>query len=380
MTSGEHPARVFLDHEQVENLWQEFLRSGRTQQVAALGMELDDGDVFHVYTALPRTHFAGSPCKAIVQLRRGAAAADEPISDLGPRAGARVVVLLEDTDGRVGGRAFVDRDGAWVEGPVSFVPIRTELYTRSAGLLESTALEKKSVAVVGLGSGGSTIAVALAQAGIGRMVLVDRDRLEVANVSRHACGLGDLGRRKTRAVGDLVRGKNPALTVEAHDLDVVAEPGKLRAALAGTDLIIAATDSDISRFVLNDAALDLRIPALFGRVLTRACGGDVLRVRPFDGPCLACVYTEQFLAERPREYSGLDEAQADAPAYLSPSDLEAKVQVGLASDIAPIANLIVKLALVELSRDSGGHLEELDADLVADFYIWANRREGTYSG
>jgi molybdopterin/thiamine biosynthesis adenylyltransferase len=380
VTGARTGPRVFLHQEQVEELWREFAGTGARQQRRALGMELDDGDVYHVYTTPPRAHFAGVPCSAVVDLRSTSLPdGADGIPDLGPRNGARVVVLLSLVDDRVHGRAFVERDSGWVEGTTAIVPVRSALYVRSSGLLETDALARKSAAIVGLGSGGSAIAVALAQAGIGRLVLVDRDRLEVGNVSRHACGIGDLGRLKTRAVRDLALGKNPTMDVAMHDLDIVEEPDALRSALDGVDLVIAATDGDISRFLINQVTLDLDLTTVFGRVLTRATGGDVLRVRPRQGPCLACVYTRQFLEQRPREYSRESEAREDAEAYTSESDINAKIQVGLASDIAPVSNLITKIALVELSRDTAGGLEALDADLRADFYIWANRREGTYA-
>lgn len=370
--------QIFLYQEQVDKLWREFIRSGTAQQRRALGMELDDGEVYHVYTAPPRAHFAGTPCPAVVDMR-GVPPGDGIPPDLGPRDGARVVVLLGLADGRVRARSFVSREEHWVEGSVTFVPVRAEIYARSAGLLETGVLGQKSVAVVGLGSGGSAIAVALAQSGVGRMTLVDRDRLEIGNVSRHACGVGDLGRRKTRALHDLVLGKNPAIDVAMHDVDVVEQPAALREALDGVDLVIGATDGDASRFLVNQVALELGVTTIFGRVLTRAAGGDVLRVRPHAGPCLACIYTERFLAQRPREYSRLPEVREDAASYVPEADLEAKIQVGLATDIAPVANLMSKIALVELSRHSAGGLEALDADLRADFYVWANRREGLYA-
>jgi molybdopterin-synthase adenylyltransferase len=378
--ASEATPRVFLYQEQVEQLWRELMATGGPgRQRRALGMNLDGGDVYHVYLSPPRAHFAGVPCAATVDLRQSLPDGPAEVPDLGPRDGTQVVVLLSLADDRIVGRAFVDREGSWVAATATFVPVRTELYTRSSGLLETDALARRSVAVVGLGSGGSTVAVALAQAGVGKLVLVDRDRLEVGNVARHACGVGDLGRLKTRAVRDLVLGKNPALDVDIRDLDIVEEPDALRGALEGTDLVIGATDGDASRFLINQVALDLDVTAVFGRVLTRATGGDVLRVRPRRGPCLACVYTKQFLEQRPREYSRAAEAREDAEAYMSESDINAKIQVGLASDIAPVANLITKIALVELSRDTGGGLETLDSDLRADFYIWANRREGTYA-
>ncbi|WP_329016415.1 ThiF family adenylyltransferase [Micromonospora rifamycinica] len=370
-----HPPTAFLYQEHVNELFRQFQQTGDTE-AAALGMAIDGGEVFHVYLTEPRIHFSGQPCRATVRLHRGPAVREAEIP-----AGVRLVVDIGITgdDLTARGRIVLDAGGTR-EIDVKFVPVQGEMYVRAKGLVPTAALARKSVAVVGLGSGGSAIAVALAQSGIGRMVLVDRDRIEVGNVARHACGIGDLGRRKTNAVRDLALGKNPDLDVVTADLDVVEDVPALQQAVDGVDLLVAATDSDRSRFMLNQYALDLRIPTVFGRVLSRASGGEVLRVRPFDGPCLACVYTTQFLAQRPREYSRMSEAREEAQAYVDPGDLEQQIQVGLASDIAPVSNLMVKLALVELSRGAGGGLDSLDEDLRADFYVWANRREGVYAG
>ncbi len=370
--------RIFLYQEHVDELYHEFIGSGVTQERVALGMALDDGEVFHVYLSPPRAHFAGQPCKALVRFVHGLPPEGSP-PELAWDHGVGLVVTLGLAGERVEARGHVLADQVPVRSSVHFVPVKAEIYARSKGLIEVDVLTRKSAAVVGLGSGGSAIALALAQAGIGRLILVDRDRLELGNVSRHACGVGDLGRRKTNAMRDLVLGKNPYLDVVTHCIDVNEEPAALRRAIHGSDLLIAATDGDASRFLLNQIALDLDTPAIFGRVLTRAAGGDVLRVRPHAGPCLACVYTEQFLKQRPREYSRMAELREDEAAYVPEGSLETKIQVGLASDITPIANLMVKLALVELSRGTWGGLETLDADLKADFYVWANRREGVYA-
>jgi hypothetical protein len=368
------PARLYLYQDQVDQLVRAYEAGGRRRMVvAALGMVLDNGEVYHVYTVQPRTQFAGRACGAEIVV--GAGTHEAPAGRDAP-----VVVLLSVVDGVAVARGYASGPGGVDECVVRLVPVRAELGVRSTSLLETGALAGRSVAVVGLGSGGSTIAVHLAQAGVGRMVLVDRDRLEIGNVTRHACGIGDLGRRKTAAVRDLLIGKNPRIDVRTVDADVLTDRGAVERALDGVDLLVAATDTDSSRFHLNQVALDTGVTTLFGRVLARACGGEVLRVRPWASACLACVYTERFLASRPREYSGLDQARADAPSYASAAELAATVQVGLASDIAPVATMMVKLALVELSREAPGAagLTGLDEDLSADFYVWANRREAVY--
>ncbi len=363
--------QIFLYQDQVNILYQRFIAGGDVA-VNALGMEMDDSEVIHVFLDRPKAHFAGLPRPAIVSFH-----GEAPDLRLPDGVGLSVLIHMDGDTLRARGRVATP-DGI-VDAPVHFVPVRTDIHARSRGLLDTSVLARRSVAIVGLGSGGSTIAVSLAQAGVGSLTLIDRDRLEIGNVTRHACGVGDLGRRKTRAVRDLAQGKNPEVVIHEHDIDIIDHADELGTAIAGVDLVIAATDSDRSRFVLNQAALAQGKTTIFGRVLTRASGGDVLRVRPGSGPCLACVYTERFLAHRPSEVANLREAREGSQPYMSDAEVREQIQVGLASDILPISNMMVKLALVELSRGSGG-LDSLDNDLVADFYTWANRREGAYQG
>lgn len=211
---------------------------------------------------------------------------------------------------------------------------------------------------------------------MGRFVRVDPDRLELANLSRHVCGLSDLGRKKGGVVRDLLLDRNPHVAVTAHALDVLADPARAREALADVDLLVGATDDPRSRGWIHRLALATGRAAIFGRALTRSYGGDVLRMRPHQGPCVACVYG----AGLDREEEITTEAQAaNAPAYVSADDRAALVQPGLAADIAPIANMMVRLALLELSRGTNAAIATLDADLTADLYLWANRRERTYA-
>jgi molybdopterin/thiamine biosynthesis adenylyltransferase len=231
---------------------------------------------------------------------------------------------------------------------------------------------------VGVGSGGSMIAVELAKAGVGKFVLIDRDRLEVANVTRHACGLGDVGRLKTLAVRDLIQARNPAAAVETHEFDILEDPQRLREVVSGCDLLIGATDSDPSRALVNRVAVEQRIIALFGRVLTGAYSGDVLRVRPHAGACLGCIFTAAVREARRSEISGMRQARERLPDYTDEAQLEQAIQVGLASDIAPVAMFMVKLALTELLRGQAGALASLEMDFKRDFYTWVNRREDLY--
>ncbi|MGC1928013.1 MAG: ThiF family adenylyltransferase [Candidatus Nitrosopolaris sp.] len=63
-------------------------------------------------------------------------------------------------------------------------------------------INKKSIDMIGLGSGGSLISTYLAKSGIGKLTLIDGDILLEHNIIRHVCALYDIGRYKTLAVRD----------------------------------------------------------------------------------------------------------------------------------------------------------------------------------
>lgn len=253
---------------------------------------------------------------------------------------------------------------------------REGFYSRSAGLIENDALARKRVLVIGLGSFGSVIAVELAKAAVGEFAIMDFDRLETHNVVRHACSLRDVGRLKTDAVEELILGKNPYAKVDKFVCDVKDDQNLAEREVAKADVVIVATDNNESRFFVSDLLVRQGKVGLYGRANTRAEGGDVFVQRP-GGPCYACLVGTSAFDAASEEVSSEAAGRRSGriAAYTSPEDAAAVVQVGLASDIAPITNLMVKLALVELSRGTASGIAALDDELVYDYWIWANRRE-----
>lgn len=80
-----------------------------------------------------------------------------------------------------------------------------------------------SVAVAGCGGLGSNAAVSLARAGVGRLLLVDFDRVELSNLNRQQYELDDIGRRKPDALGDRLLRINPYIDIERRVVKVTAE-------------------------------------------------------------------------------------------------------------------------------------------------------------
>jgi len=369
---------VYLREEQVVELVRD-AGSGRVS--LGVGFEWPGEDVFHVFSRYPLVAPAGRPIPVYFRIHDSISSAAKyktspgDATDSAPPRFLDIELWFENDC--VQKRVSIHEKSASVECDLRYVPQHSELYSRSKGLLEIDVLSKKRAVIVGMGSFGSTIAVELAKSGLGAFSLYDFDRLELANVSRHAAGISDLGRFKTHAIRDAIWNRNPFAKVESYEVNINDDIAAFERDCARSDLVICVTDENRSRCNVNEVALRNRKPAIFGRAITRAAGGDVFRLRPGCGPCLACIQgLGLYLANE--EVSNIRQARRDVSAYISQERADATVQVGLASDIAPITNMVVKLSLLELSRGQASGIATLESDLTSDFYIWANRRDVIY--
>src|SRR6185436_1307008 len=145
-------------------------------------------------------------------------------------------------------------------------------------------LSEKRVAIVGLGSGGGIVAQALAMSSVGHFVLVDDDTLEATNIVRHIADRRYLGQPKVEAVADLIRQRNP-------DADVQTRIGRIEQnldSLDNVDLLVVGVDGENAKYTINQLCLQHHLTAIYAGVYERGEGGDVVVIRPYDGPCYAC--------------------------------------------------------------------------------------------
>jgi len=248
-------------------------------------------------------------------------------------------------------------DGELCETEV--VRLETDLFSRLRGIFDNRVLSAKTVAVIGVGSGGSVGTLELAKAGVGNFVLVDFDRLKAHNVARHVCGLADVGRFKTRAVRDAILQHNPGASIVCYEADITEDGDLLEKIAATSDLVFVATDNELSRYLINEACLAAGTTAIYGGAYERAFAGEVVRVIPGDAGCYACV--RQALASTMRSISSQQ-------VFDYTDDLEYKAEPGLGLDVSFIAMIHAKLALMTLLKDTESALGDLDAEMV----IWIN--------
>ncbi len=109
------------------------------------------------------------------------------------------------------------------------------------------------VAVAGLGGLGSQVALALARAGVGHLLLVDFDVVELSNLGRQAYFLRHLGLKKTTALTQMIAEINPYLKVESLDLKLTTD--NIPRALEGWPIIVEALDQPESKAELVAVSL-----------------------------------------------------------------------------------------------------------------------------
>ena len=152
-------------------------------------------------------------------------------------------------------------------------------------------LRRAAVLVVGLGGLGSPVALYLAAAGVGRLVLADHDVVELSNLQRqivHANAA--LGQAKALSAKASVTAINPRIEVEAV-AERIGGPG-LEPLLNRADLVIDATDNFSTRFALNDACWRTGTPLVSGAAIRWEGQVAVFDPRDSTSPCYRCLYAE----------------------------------------------------------------------------------------
>ena len=127
-------------------------------------------------------------------------------------------------------------------------------------------LAAADVALVGCGGLGCPLAMYLAAAGVGRLRLIDDDRVEASNLPRQiAFSEANVGEPKAIALAARIQAMNGA--VAATPVECRVEAGNAAAAVAGCSLVIDATDSHATRCVIEDATREQRIPWVMGAAI-----------------------------------------------------------------------------------------------------------------
>lgn len=152
-------------------------------------------------------------------------------------------------------------------------------------------LGQASVAIIGCGALGTGLANHLCLAGVGRLLIADRDYIELNNLQRQILfDEEDIAQHLPKAVAAVnrLRRVNSEAKLEALVEDINADG--IEALVQDVDLVLDATDNFETRYVLNDACVKHQRPWIYSGVV--ASYGVTMNILPGETPCLRCIFPE----------------------------------------------------------------------------------------
>lgn len=187
-------------------------------------------------------------------------------------------------------------------------------------------LARSAVLVVGAGGLGCPVSSYLVGAGIGRLLLVDPDRVEESNLHRQPLyRMSDVGRLKVEAAAEALVAYNPGVEVEALALRLA--PDNVAELVARADIVVDAADSFAASYVLSDACREAGKPLVSASIVGLSgyvgayCGG---------GPSYRAVFPEM-----PARAADCATAGVLGPAVATLGLLQAQMALLLALGLEP---------------------------------------------
>ena len=157
------------------------------------------------------------------------------------------------------------------------------------GMAGQKRLKNAKVLCVGAGGLGSPALMYLAAAGVGTLGIVEFDTVDVSNLQRQIIhGQSDIGRSKAESARESVREINPLINVNIHELRL--DSSNVMDLFSQYDLIVDGTDNFATRYLVNDAAVLLGKPYIWGSIYRFEGQASVFWAEY--GPCYRCLYPE----------------------------------------------------------------------------------------
>src|SRR5512136_2837315 len=147
-------------------------------------------------------------------------------------------------------------------------------------------LQRSKAVVIGCGALGTNALSFLVRAGVGQVVVVDRDIVEESNLQRQTLfSESDVGRPKAKAAEEHLQEVNSEIAVTGMVADITY--ANIPNIVRGATVVLDATDNMDTRFLVNDACVKLGIPWIYAGAV--GVTGMVMPIVP-GGPCLRCVF------------------------------------------------------------------------------------------
>ena len=153
-------------------------------------------------------------------------------------------------------------------------------------LLDSTAL------IVGMGGLGSPIAMYLAAAGVGHLILADFDNVDLTNLQRQIIhGTGDVGKAKVDSAYETLQQLNPEVTITRFKQQL--DDQNLNDLVPQVDIVIDGCDNFETRFAVNRTCVKHRKPLVSGAAIRFEGQISVFPNNSNELPCYRCLYQDE---------------------------------------------------------------------------------------
>jgi sulfur-carrier protein adenylyltransferase/sulfurtransferase len=157
------------------------------------------------------------------------------------------------------------------------------------GMEGQLKLKAAKVLCIGTGGLGAPLGQYLAAAGVGRIGLVDFDKVDLTNLQRQILfSTTDVGRPKIEAAADRLRGLNPDIQIDTFETMLTS--ANALDILKDYDFVVDGTDNFPTRYLVNDACVLLGTPNVYGSIFRFE--GQVTIFGYPGGPCYRCLYPE----------------------------------------------------------------------------------------
>ncbi|MES2745197.1 MAG: ThiF family adenylyltransferase [Bdellovibrionota bacterium] len=157
------------------------------------------------------------------------------------------------------------------------------------GATGQKALAAAKVLIVGVGGLGSPVSLYLAAAGVGQLGLVDADHVSLSNLARQILFASDeTGMLKTTVAQEKLSRMNPDCLVKTYP-EFLDETNAIRIA-SQYDILVDASDNFDTKYLLNDLAVKLDKPLVYGSILRWQ--GQTSVFWASHGPCYRCLFPE----------------------------------------------------------------------------------------
>mgnify|MGYP001589874950 FL=1 len=168
------------------------------------------------------------------------------------------------------------------------------MYSRQELFLGKKAqvkINKSKIAIIGIGALGTIAVELLARAGIGELILIDRDCIEISNLHRQTLFTHvDISKPKVIAAKEALSKINPNIKISAHFTSLDNE----NIGLVKPDIILDCTDNLETRFLINDYSKKNNIPFIYASAIKDK--GYIYNILP-EKPCLKCILKESITNE-----------------------------------------------------------------------------------